>query len=72
MPWFSQHGYSTYAVSMRCHGASGGEHEGGNTLSTHTEDLGHLIRSLPAAPVLIGEPGSTTIPKPPKPEAWPP
>ena len=56
MPWFSDRGYPTYAVSMRCHGSSGGEKEGGNTLGTHSEDLGHLIRTLPAAPVMIGDP----------------
>ena len=54
MPWFAAQGHDTYSVSLRCHGSSGPAGAGGPSLASHAQDLGHVIRSLPSAPVLAG------------------
>ena len=54
LPFFESAGYQALAVSLRCHGTSGGPAATGCTLSTHVEDVQDLIRTLPRAPVLLG------------------
>lgn len=55
LPFFSSHGYDTYAVSLRGHGASGNEKSLILTrLSEYVADLEKAVDQLPAAPFLVG------------------
>jgi pimeloyl-ACP methyl ester carboxylesterase len=55
LPWFASHGYPSYALSLRGHGASGG-HESLFVagLDDYVADVEHVAGTLDAPPVLIG------------------
>lgn len=55
LPWFAAHGYSSHAVSLRGHGASGGHDSlfvAG--LDDYAADVERVASELAASPVLIG------------------
>lgn len=54
MPYLAQHGYESYAVSLRGHAGSDPAEEGSCSMSVQLDDLSSLISSLPCPPVLIG------------------
>jgi pimeloyl-ACP methyl ester carboxylesterase len=55
LPYFAQHGYSAYALSLRGHGASEGRAALGYwRLADYVTDLAETIRNLPGNPILIG------------------
>ncbi|KAF5840806.1 esterase-like protein [Dunaliella salina] len=61
MPYFSSHGFNTYAVSLRAQGNSdciSNEKDTpvvvAGTLDSHCQDLGDLIAEFPKAPVVVG------------------
>jgi pimeloyl-ACP methyl ester carboxylesterase len=55
LPWFAEKGYQAHALSLRGHGASGGQESlfvAG--LDDYAADVEHVSAGLPAQPVLIG------------------
>lgn len=55
LPYFARHGYASYALSLRGHGASAGrERLMQARLKDYVEDVESVIARLPAPPVLIG------------------
>ncbi|MGC9334072.1 MAG: alpha/beta hydrolase [Anaerolineae bacterium] len=55
MPYFAQHGYATYALSLRGHGTSEGrERLRWNTLANYVADVEQVAAQLSTPPVLIG------------------
>ncbi len=55
LPWFAEHGYAAYAVSLRGHGASRGHETLFITgLDDFAADVEHVMAGLASAPVLIG------------------
>ena len=55
MPYFAQHGYAVYALSLRGHGGSEGhERLRWNTLGDYVADVEQVAAQLPSPPVLIG------------------
>jgi pimeloyl-ACP methyl ester carboxylesterase len=55
LPYFAQHGYTSYALSLRGHGASEGHERLRSTkLSEYVADVDQVINKMERAPVLIG------------------
>ena len=55
LPWFAAQGYPAYALSLRGHGASGGQESLFVTgLDDYVADVEHVASTLRSAPVLIG------------------
>lgn len=55
LPFFAEHGYACYAVSLRGHGASPGRERLRRTrIADYVEDVAQAVAQLPAQPVLIG------------------
>ncbi len=55
LPYFAEHGYRSYAVSLRGHGASeGGERLQKARLMDYVADVRQVARSLPREPIVIG------------------
>jgi pimeloyl-ACP methyl ester carboxylesterase len=55
LDYFAQHGYDSYALNLRGHGASEGrERLAGTRIAEFVEDVACAVRQLPAAPALIG------------------
>lgn len=55
MPYFSERGYSCYALSLRGQGKSDlGDLKVGGTLESHSEDVLHFVDTFPSKPVLVG------------------
>ncbi|HKW79972.1 MAG TPA: alpha/beta fold hydrolase [Casimicrobiaceae bacterium] len=55
LPWFADHGYASYALSLRGHGASGGRDSLFVTgLDDYVADVEHVAGTLASPPVLIG------------------
>ncbi len=55
MPYFAQHGYATYALSLRGHGASEGKKNLRSVkLSDYVADVEQVVTGMDRAPVLIG------------------
>ena len=55
LPWFAAKGFPSYALSLRGHGASGGQESlfvAG--LDDYVADVEHVAATLPSPPVLIG------------------
>jgi non-heme chloroperoxidase len=55
LPWFAAKGFPSYALSLRGHGASGGQESlfvAG--LDDYVADVEHVTATLPSPPVLIG------------------
>jgi len=55
MPYFSQHGYAAYALSLRGHGKS--ENKGAMRwvrLKDYVEDVAQVAQSFQTAPILVG------------------
>ena len=55
LPWFAAQGFPSYALSLRGHGASGGQESlfvAG--LDDYVADVEHVAATLPSPPVLIG------------------
>jgi pimeloyl-ACP methyl ester carboxylesterase len=55
LPWFAAQGFPSYALSLRGHGASGGQESlfvAG--LDDYVADVEHVVATLPSPPVLIG------------------
>ena len=55
LPWFAARGFPSYALSLRGHGASGGQDSlfvAG--LDDYVADVEHVASTLPSPPVLIG------------------
>jgi pimeloyl-ACP methyl ester carboxylesterase len=55
LPWFATKGFPSYALSLRGHGASGGQESlfvAG--LDDYVADVEHVAATLPSPPVLIG------------------
>jgi len=55
LPWFAAQGFPSYALSLRGHGASGGQESlfvAG--LDDYVGDVEHVAATLPSPPVLIG------------------
>lgn len=55
LPYFSQHGYATYALSLRGHGKS--ERKGAMRwarLRDYVEDVAQVAQSLQATPIMVG------------------
>ena len=52
MPYFADHGYECFAVSMRAHGGSDPTSEE-VSMSDQLADLSSLIASLPEPPILV-------------------
>jgi pimeloyl-ACP methyl ester carboxylesterase len=55
LPYFAEHGFEAYALSLRGHGKSDG-HENINQwrIADYVADVAAVVEKLPAAPVLIG------------------
>lgn len=55
MPFFSAHGYSCYALSLRGHGGSEGhEYLALTSLDDYVADVEQIVGDLPGAPIMIG------------------
>jgi len=55
LPFFAEHGYASYAVSLSGHGASRGrEHVDSFCINDYIADVAEIAATLPAPPVLIG------------------
>lgn len=55
LPYFTQHGYASYALSLRGHGKSPGQERLRWTrLSEYVEDVAQVVAQMPLPPVLIG------------------
>jgi len=55
LPYFSGHGYASYALSLRGHGASEGHARLRRTrIADYVSDVAQAARRLPKSPVLIG------------------
>jgi pimeloyl-ACP methyl ester carboxylesterase len=55
LPYFAEHGYAAYAVSVRGHGASEGRQQIHHArLSDYVQDVASVAASLPEPPVLVG------------------
>jgi non-heme chloroperoxidase len=55
LPWFAQHGWAAYAVSLTGHGRSRGRDRLSDlSLDQYVADLVETIATLPAQPILIG------------------
>lgn len=55
LPYFAQHGYASYALSLRGHGKSSGQERLRWTrLSEYVEDVAQVVAQLPIPPILIG------------------
>ncbi len=55
LPFFAEHGFEAYALSLRGHGASEGrENLPFFRLRDYVDDLEQVVRDLPRPPVLIG------------------
>ena len=53
-PWLTQHGHHCFAVSLRGHGKSDDESKAcPDKYAQTSEDLAHVIASLPQPPVLV-------------------
>src|SRR3954447_18257217 len=55
LPWFAAQGYPAYAISLRGHGASGGQDSlfvAG--LDDYAADVERVMAQIPVVPVLIG------------------
>lgn len=53
LPYFAQHGYHAYALSLRGHGSSDGRIRG-SRLADYLKDVRQAVETLPGPPVLIG------------------
>lgn len=55
LPFFAEHGFASFAVSLSGHGGSPGrEHLDAFSIADYVHDLDRAIEMLPGAPVLIG------------------
>jgi len=55
LPYFAAHGYRSYALSLRGHGASEGRAKlRRNTLAAYVADVEQVAGGLPSPPVLVG------------------
>ncbi len=55
LPYFAQHGYSSYALSLRGHGLSEGKDRlRWTSLSDYVDDVAQVVNQLGALPVLVG------------------
>jgi pimeloyl-ACP methyl ester carboxylesterase len=55
LDYFAQHGYAAHAVNLRGHGNSEGREKLRWTrIADFVEDVSHVVRQLPAPPILIG------------------
>lgn len=55
LPAAAERGYSAYALSLRGHGGSGGQHElGRTTIRDYQHDVMQVVAQLPEPPVIIG------------------
>lgn len=55
LPYFAQHGYACYALSLRGHGGSEGkEHLRWWRVADYVADVAQVVASLPAPPVVVG------------------
>lgn len=53
MPYFAQHGYECFAVSMRAHGGSDAAGAADGHMADQIADLASVIASLPQPPILV-------------------
>ena len=53
MPYFAQHGYECFAVSMRAHGRSDAAGGADGHMADQIADLASVIASLPQPPILV-------------------
>ncbi len=55
LPYFAQHGYAAYALSLRGHGASEGrERLRWTSIAEYVEDVAQAAQQLPQPPIVIG------------------
>ena len=55
LPYFAQHGYESYALSLRGHGASEGrENLRWTTLADYVSDVAQVVNQMEKPPVLVG------------------
>lgn len=54
LPYFAARGYAAYALSLRGHGASGGNLRWASAAHDYVADVAEAVAMLPAPPVLIG------------------
>jgi alpha-beta hydrolase superfamily lysophospholipase len=55
LPYFAQHGYVSYALSLRGHGASEGQKRlRWTSLADYVADVAHIVRQMDKPPILIG------------------
>ena len=55
LPYFSQHGYITYALSLRGHGSSeGNKNLRWSSLDDYLTDVTQVIRQMEKPPILVG------------------
>src|SRR5690349_1372126 len=56
LPYFAQHGYAAYALSLRGHGASEGRDRlRWASVANYVADVAQVVDQLPCPPVLIGD-----------------
>lgn len=55
MPYFTALGHPTYAVSLRGHGQSGGQHQlASNSIADYVTDIQRVVNQLETPPILVG------------------
>jgi len=55
LPFFADHGYASFALSLRGHGTSAGrEHLRRNRIADYVADVAEVIGHLPNPPILVG------------------
>jgi alpha-beta hydrolase superfamily lysophospholipase len=55
LPYFTQHGYSTYAISLRGHGSSEGKKSlRWSSLDDYVADVAHVVNQMEKPPILVG------------------
>ncbi|MDX2425596.1 MAG: alpha/beta fold hydrolase [Cycloclasticus sp.] len=62
MSFFAKMGHPTYAVSLRGHGNSGGQHQlASNSIADYVTDIQRVLDEIGVTPILIGLPGDTKL-----------
>lgn len=62
MPYFAQHGYTSYAVSLRGHGQSEGrERLRWTSIADYVSDVARVVDQMDSPPVLVGHSMGTVI-----------
>lgn len=55
LPYFSQHGYAAYAISLRGHGGSEGKKNlRWSSLDDYVADVAHVVSQMEKPPILVG------------------